>query len=154
LRPTGIRTATQKLLRASLDQVEGFSKPCITFWAELRDGADVILNLHGAIGSLVARPDGGSYVIHNLGNGLALNLRYYVTRNNPELDDPTQREWRYIPTIAATARVALVETVGHFNGEHEATFEYESIGGRRYRSTITINQRVITSFRFEETTDA
>jgi hypothetical protein len=142
---------TYRMRKAAMDQVEGFSKPCITFWAELRDGEDVILNMHGATGNLVARPDGGNYVIHNLGNGMALNLRYYITRNNPELDAPANRRWRYIPTVPATAHVALLETVGGYGNEHEATFEYQSIGGRKYRSTITLNHRVITSFKFEET---
>jgi hypothetical protein len=38
----------------------------------------------------------------------------------------------------------------HFYQQHEATLEYESIGGRKYRSTITLNHHVITSYRFEE----
>jgi len=144
-----MRQAAQKQLKNSMDQLESYSKPCITFWSELRQGEDVILEMHGATGNLVARPDGGSYVIHNLGNGLALNLRYYVTRNNPQLDQDPER-WRYIPTVPVNARVALVETLGHFNQEHEATFEYSSIGRRKYRSTITLNHHVITSYRFEE----
>lgn len=146
-----VRKASQKQLQASMDQAEGLSKPCITFWSELRDGQDAILNTHGATGNLIARPDGGSYVINNLGNGLALNLRYYITRNDPQLDAPANRSWRYIPTLDATAKVALVETLTGYNGEHEATFEYQSISGRKYRSTIKLNHQVITSFKFEET---
>ena len=141
---------TYKMRKASQDTMEGLSKPCITFWAELRDGQDAILNMHGATGNLVARPDSGSFVINNLGNGLALNLRYYITRNDPQLDAPANRRWRYIPTVPASARVGLVETIAGYGGEHEATFEYESIGGRKYRSTIRLNHRVITSFKFEE----
>ena|SRR5882762_8591964 len=118
-------------------------------YAELRNADEAILNTHGATGNLTARPDGGSYVIHNLGNGLALNLRYYITRNDPVLDAPTNWRWRYIPTIPAAARVALVETLTGYNGEHEATFEYQSISGRKYRSTIKLNHHVITSFKFE-----
>jgi hypothetical protein len=144
-----MRTAAQQQVKSSMDQLESYSKPCITFWSELRQGDDVILQMHGATGNLVARPDGGSYVMHNLGNGLALNLRYYITRNNPPLDQDPNR-WRYVPTVPATAKVTLVETLGHYNQEHEATFEYESIGGRKYRSTITLNHHVITSYRFEE----
>jgi hypothetical protein len=140
---------TYKIRKASIGQIESQANPCITFWAQLRDGADAILAMHGATGNLVAQPDGGSYVIQNLGNGLALNLRYRITRNIPELE-VNQREWRYIPTIAATARATLVETLGGYNMEHEATFEYESIGGRNYRSTIALNHHVITSFKFEE----
>jgi len=152
-----IRVASQKqidvsqnLLKISMDQVEGFSKPCITFWSELRNGQDVILEMHGATGNLVARPDGGSYVIHNLGNGVALNLNYYITRNNPEFDAPQMRTHKYIPTVPATARVTLTETLGGYSTNHEASFEYESTGGRKYRSTITLNHHVITSYRFEE----
>jgi hypothetical protein len=137
---------SHRLLQVSLDQVEGLSKPCITFWAQLREGGDVIMEMHGASGNLIARPDGGSYVVNNLGSGLALNVRYYFTRNGGDQN----RSWRYIPTIPATAKVALVETLGFYNGEHEAAFEYGSIGGRNYRSTITLNHHVITSFRFEE----
>jgi hypothetical protein len=147
-----MRKASQKLVQTSMDQVEGLSKPCVTFWAELRDGPDAILDMHGATGNLVARLDAGSYVIHNLGNGLALNLRYYITRNNPQLDAPANRHWRYIPTVPATAHVTLIEGLGVYGLEHEATFEYQSISGRKYRSTINLNHRVITSFKFEETT--
>jgi hypothetical protein len=145
-----MRRASQQQLKNSMDQLESYSKPCITFWSELRDGEDVILQTHGATGNIVARPDGGSYVIHNLGNGVALNLRYYITRNNQRLDQDPDR-WRYIPTIPATAKVSLVETLGLYSEEHEATFEYKSIGGRKYCSTITLNHHVITSYRFEET---
>jgi hypothetical protein len=146
-----LRKASQRLVQTSMDQVEGLSTPCITFWAELRDGTDAILSMDGATGNLVARLDDRSYVIHNLGSGLALNLRYYITRNKPELDAPANRHWRYIPTVPATAHVALFETATAFGDEHEAIFEYQSIGGRKYRSTITLNHRVITSFKFEET---
>lgn len=79
------------------------------------------------------------------------NATNSVTRNNPHLDALENRSWRYIPTVPAGAHVALVETIGAFGAEHEATFEYQSIGGRSYRSTIQLNQRVITSFKFEET---
>ena len=142
---------TYRMRRASQGSLEAMAKPCITFWAELRDGPETILDMHGATGSLVARPDGGSYVIHNLGNGVALNVRYHITRNDPALDAPGNWNWRYIPTIQNGAKVALVETIGGYNTEHEAIFEYESIGRRKYRSTITLSHRVINSFKFEET---
>jgi hypothetical protein len=144
---------SQRLFKTSMDQVEALSRPCITFLAELRDGADAILEMHGAAGSLVARPDQGSYVIHNIGNGVALNLKYYITRGILEFDRPNIRTMRYMPAIPATARVALVETVANYNAEHDATFEYESIGRRKYRSTMKLNHRVITAFSFEEITD-
>jgi hypothetical protein len=144
---------SQRLFKSSMDQVEALSRPCITFLAELRDGADAILEMHGAAGSLIARPDQGSYVIHNIGNGLALNLKYYITRGIPEFDHPNIRTVRYMPAIPATARVTLVETLGNYNAEHDATFEYESIGSRKYRSTMKLNHHVITAFSFEEITE-
>ena len=144
---------TYKIRRASMDQIESQAKPCITFWAQLRDGADAILAMHGATGNLVVQPNGGSYVVQNLGSGLALNLKYHITRDSPALGEANQREWRYIPTIAPSARATLVETLGGYNGEHEATFQYESIGGRKYRSTISLNHHVITAFKFEEIRD-
>ena len=90
-----IRTAAQQQVKASLDlikaatdQVEGMSKPCLTLWGEVREGADAILEMHGAVGNIVARPDGGSYVALNIGNGVALNVQYSFTRlaNDPLLE--------------------------------------------------------------------
>ncbi len=150
-----IRQAAQRqvetsldLIRAATDQVEGMSKPCLTFWGDLRDGADAILGMHGAAGSIVARADQGGYVALNIGNGVALNIQYRFTRAT---DDPARpRDMRYVPNIMPTQRVTLVETLGGYNGEHEVTFYYESIGGRRYRTTIRLNHHVITRFAFGE----
>jgi hypothetical protein len=142
--------ASQKLLQSSLNQIEGMSKPCITIWTQLRDDQDVILEVDGAVGSLIARPNEGSYVIHNIGNGAALNLRYSITRGDPAVDVPGRRTKRYMPAILAAAKVSLVETLALHDKNHEAIFEYESVGGRTYCSTITLSNHVITSFRFEE----
>jgi hypothetical protein len=151
-----IRSASQQQVQASLDlikaatdQVEGMSKPCLTFWGQLRDGADAILDIHGAVGNIVAAADRGSYVVLNIGNGVALNVRYHFTRP-PGV--PERADWRYVPHISPTARVTLVETLGGYNAEHEVTLDYESIGGRKYRTTMQLNQHVITSFVFKEIT--
>ena len=150
-----IRKTAQRQLQTSLDlikaataQVEGMSKPCLTFWGDLRDGADAILEMHDAVGNVVARADQGNYVIQNIGNGVALNVRYRFTRPNDNPGDA--RGMRYVPNILPTAKVTLVEPLGGFNAEHEVTFDYESIGGRMYRTTIQLNHHVITSFVFEE----
>jgi len=123
------------------------SKPCLALLGELRDGTDAILDMHGAVGNIVARADGGSYVVINMGNGVALNVRYRFTRAN---DIPVPREQRYVPNIFPTAKVTLVETLGGYSAEHDVTFDYESIGGRKYRTTIHLNHHVITSFSFAE----
>jgi hypothetical protein len=142
-----IREASQRQIVISQNQVEGMSKPCLTLWGGLRDAADAILQMDGAVGNIVAATDGGSYVVLNIGNGVALNVRYRFTRPNQG-----ERELRYIPHLAPTARATLVETWGGYNAEHEATFDYESISGRKYRTTIHLNHHVITSFDFEEVT--
>jgi hypothetical protein len=139
-----IRNAAQKQVRASNDQVEGLSKPCLTFVGELRDGNDVILQMHGAVGNVVAKAYAGSYLIINVGSGVALNIRYQFTRQGH------QPELRYIPLLASRAEASLIEPVNAYNGEHRVTFDYESIGGRKYRTTIDLNHRVITSFEFKE----
>jgi hypothetical protein len=136
------------LIKAATAQVEGMSKPCLTFWGELRDGTDAIIGTHGAVGNIVARPDQGNYVVHNIGNGVALNVRYRFTHPDDNLDRP--RDPRYVPDLVATARVTLVETLGRYNAEHEVTFDYESIGGRKYRTTIQLNHHVLVSFVFAE----
>lgn len=136
--------ASQKLIRAALDQVEGSLKPCVAFVATLRDAADAILEMDEAVGNLVVQADQGSYVIQNIGTGAALNLRYFFSRPNVD------RHWRYLPAVLAGQRVSLIESLNLFNDEHVATFEYESIGSRTYRSTINLNHHVITAFQFEE----
>ena len=128
-----------------MDQAEGSLKPCIIFAAELRDGGDTILEMHGAIGNLVVSPEGGHLCLENIGSGAALNVRYFFTRPNG-----ADRHWRYLPTMAATGRTTLVESVRLLDKEHVATFEYETMGGRKYRSTIGLNHLVITAFSFEE----
>jgi len=150
-----IRKAAQRQVQTSLDliraataQVEGMSKPCLTFWGDLRDGADAILEMNGAIGNIVARADAGNYVIQNIGNGVALNVQYRFTRPNDNPDRP--QNMRYVPNILPNVRVALVEPLGGYDAEHDVTFDYESIGGRRYRTTIHLNHHVITAFVFEE----
>jgi hypothetical protein len=46
--------------------------------------------------------------------------------------------------------VTLVENLAGYNVEHRVTFDYESISGSRYRTTIQLNHHVIASFVFEE----
>lgn len=132
------------LIKAATDQVEGMSKPCLALWGELREGVDVILKMHDAAGSIVARGDEDSFVVQNIGNGVALNVSYYFARHSgpPEM--------RYLPNLLVMQKVALVEKISGYAPLGGVTFDYESIGGRRYRTTIQLNHRVITSFIFEE----
>jgi hypothetical protein len=139
---------SQDLIGTAMDQVEGMSKPCLTIWGALRDGADAILEMHGAAGNIVAGADQGGYVIHNIGNGVAMNIRYFFTR--PTDDANRHRRWKYIPYLMPSGRTTLTETINLYNTTHEVTIEYSSSGGRQYLTSIQLNHNVITSFRFEE----
>ena len=73
-----IRRAAQRqvesslaLIKAANDQVEGMSKPCLTFWGELRDASNAILQMDGATGNIIAQADQGGYVALNIGSGVA-----------------------------------------------------------------------------------
>jgi hypothetical protein len=139
---------TRGIRRASLDQLESLSKPCLTVWGELRDGNDVILGMHGTNGNIVAQFDAGSYVVHNVGSGLACNVQYHFARPN---ENPViAQESRYIPYLVSGRRATLVESRAGYNEEHSVTFNYQSISGRRYRTTIQLNHHVIASFEFKE----
>lgn len=136
-----IRRASQQqvqtsldLIKAATDQVEGMSKPCVMFLGELRDGVDAILDRHGATGNIITAADGGNYIVLNIGNGVALNVRYHFTRP-PGVS--ARGDWRYIPHIFPAQKVTLVEMLKSYNDEHEVKFEYKSIGGRN-RSTIQL----------------
>jgi hypothetical protein len=73
---------TRKIRKAAQQQTEGMSKPCLTLWGGLREGIDVMLGMDGAAGNIIAAANEGSYVVQNIGNGVALNVRYHFTRPN------------------------------------------------------------------------
>ena len=139
---------SQDLSKAAADQVEGTSKPCLTLWGTLRDGNDAILNMNGAVGNIAAGFDEGSYVTQNIGNGVAMNVRYHFTR--PDENPDRAREAHYIPYVLASQKVALIESRAGYAAEHNVTFDYESLGGRKYRTTIHLNHHVLTAFVVEE----
>jgi hypothetical protein len=139
---------SQRLINASMDQVEGLSKPCITLSSHIRDGADTILEV-GAVGSLVAWGPEGFFALENIGNGIALNVSYEFIHGNraPERIRPGRR---YVQNVPASQTISMVESRQLFVGEWEVRFEYESIGGRKYRSVVSLVETVLTRFQYEE----
>ena len=131
-----------------MDQVEGMSKPCLTLSSQLRDGSDAILSMDGAIGNIVAGADQGFFVLQNIGTGVAMNVKYHFTRDTDNLQHPSR--WRYVPYVVPEGRTTLVEGVTAYNLTHKVTIEYESYGGRKYRTTIQLVRRVITEFTYLE----
>jgi hypothetical protein len=134
-------------MRAANDQVEGLSKPCITLLGGPRYGNDVIIETYGVVGNIMAAADQGSYVFQNIGSGVALNVRYHFTRPNVAVENLGKR---YIPHIHMGEKVSLPETLSAYHDRHEVSVEYESIGKREYRTTVTLDHRVIAAFQFEE----
>jgi hypothetical protein len=130
-----------------MDQVEGLSKPCLTLYSGLRDGADAIMAMNGAVGNTVARGDQGSFVLQNIGNGIALNVRYQFLRV-PREEVARQHHEHYLQHILATQKVTMPEPMTAYGDNWELHLEYQSIGGRRYNSIVTISNYVLTAFVF------
>jgi len=152
----GIRRASQEqvrisqdLIKVAMDQVEGLSKPCLTLYSGLRDGIDAIWERGGAIGNTVARGDQGSFVLQNIGNGIALNVCYQFLRI-PREEGAGQRQEHYMQHILAAEKVTMSASITAYDGEWELQIEYQSIGGRKYQSIVTISgpDHTLTAFRF------
>jgi hypothetical protein len=138
---------SQKLIDASMEQVEGLSKPCVTLASELRDLKDVIYE--GEAGTTQAAFDGGNFIVQNVGNGIALNISYYFVKDEAEAQPkPTG----YIQNLLAHQKVTIVEFKTLLRERWKVVFEYESIGGRKYRTTLHMNNHALSAIRFERTT--
>jgi hypothetical protein len=138
---------SQDLIKVAMDQVEGLSKPCLTLYSGLRDRMDAIGDMRGAVGNTVARGDQGSFVLQNIGNGIALNVCYQFLRV-PREEAARQHHRRYVQHILATQKVTMPEPMTAYGGDWKLHLEYQSIGGRKYKSIVTINDRVLTAFVF------
>jgi hypothetical protein len=140
---------SQELIKVAMDQVEGLSKPCLTLYSGLRDGADAILAMGGAVGNTVARGDQGSFVLQNVGNGIALNVSYQFLRV-PREEIARQHHRRYVQHILAAQKVTMPEPMTAYGGDWELHIEYLSIGGRKYRSIVTISgpDHTLTALHF------
>jgi hypothetical protein len=137
---------TTRLRIAARDQVEAMSKPCLTIFAKLRDPADALLEMHGAVGGTVVCDNDGNFVVQNIGTGVALNVRYHFEN----LDSPGGRaiDENYFVNVLQGQKVRMPEPVNAsmFSGNCRAVFRFESMGGGRYQSTVTMNNHVRTAF--------
>jgi hypothetical protein len=139
---------TRRLRIAAQDQLEALAKPCLTLWADLRDPSDAILSMHQAVGNTIIRDEGGRFVVQNIGNGVALNVRYTFRTLDPDGRKPSE-EPNYFLNILQSQKTMMPEPVSAFPGSYELCFHFESIGGRVYRSTIRFDQQVLTDFKFD-----
>lgn len=143
---------SQGLIRAAMDQVEGLSKPCLTLYAGLRDATEAIAEGHGAVGNTAARGEQGSFVMQNIGNGTALNISYRFL-GIPREDAARQHHRNYLQNILAGQRITMPQPMTAYGGDWEPHIEYTSIGGRKYRSVLILNNLVLTNFEFSQTPD-
>jgi hypothetical protein len=141
---------TMRLRTVATDQVEAMSKPCLTIWADLRDPTDAILEMDDAVGGTVARGDDGNFVVQNIGTGVALNVRYHFNSiGPPKAKSPTRV--RYFVNVLPAQKVRMPEPMNAsiYCETCEVVFCFESIGSRRYQSTVTMINHVLTGFEFK-----
>jgi hypothetical protein len=137
---------TWRLRIAAQNQLEALAKPCLTLCARLRNASDAMLPSNDAVGNTVVRSDQGNFVVQNIGNGVALNVRSVFKSLDP--DRRTSSEMSYLVNVVPGQPVTLPQPINAFPGKFELAFQFESIGGKRYRSTVTVNDYVLTDFRF------
>jgi hypothetical protein len=140
---------SQGLISAAMDQVEGLSKPCLTLYAGLRGATDAIWEMHGTVGNTVARGDQGRFVMQNIGNGTALNVSYQFLQM-PREDATRHHQRNYLQNILAGQQITMPQPMTAYNGDWELHIEYESIGRRKYRSVLILNNLVLTNFEFSQ----
>ena len=137
---------TTRLRIAARDQVEATSKPCLTIFAKLRDPEDALLEMHGAVGGTVVSDNDGNFVVQNIGTGVALNVTYHFEN----LDAPrgTATTENYFVNVLQEQKIRMPEPINAsmFSGNCHAVFRFDSMGGRRYQSTVTMNNHVLTAF--------
>ena len=103
------------------------------------------------MGGMVLAARGGAVVACNMGSGSALNIRYQFTVLNPPEGATTNHGPEgYLPIIPAGGTFAMQISREHLRiREFEASFTYESITGQQYESKVTLNELVLTNFRFQ-----
>lgn len=138
---------SQELISASMDQVEGLSKPCLILDSQLRDAFDAAISI-GPHGNTVARDHNGNFVVHNVGNGIALNVVFQFFPKGEYARNYRWHKPRYLQNVLPGDKMSMLLLTSMFNGEQEVVFRYESISGRRYESVIEMSSLVLTGFRF------
>ena len=139
---------SHRLLKVAGDQTEGLAKPYLILLGKSRNIRDTIMESHGAKGSTVADTIDAHFVLKNIGSGVALNVTYAFRRLNSDVS--TCEATTYVHNVEAGRTLQLAELVTLFSEECQATFCFESIAGRRYRTTTLLNNLVLTGFTLEE----
>jgi len=139
---------TRRIRESAQEQVESMAKPCLTLWAKLRDPTDAILDMHDAVGAMVVRGSDAQFVVQNIGAGIPLNVCYYF-RAPDTAERPEKPGYLFYVLLGQPVQLPEPLNATPYAGNCEVVFRFQSIGGRWYQSTVTMNNRVLTKFAFE-----
>lgn len=142
---------TRDLSKAASDQVEGMAKPCLNLKQKLRATIDAITNRDGITGSTEIASEDAQFILENVGNGIALNVDYWFEGAYTTVD-PYKETKRYFQLIKPGTCATMPEMINTLKTQNECKLicQFDSIGGRRYQSVITMNDHILTHFAFSE----
>ena len=91
--------------------------------------------------------ENSNFVVQNIGTGIALNISYYFKSLDASKRDRPERP-RYLLYVLQGQKIELPEpmNVSAYSGNCEVIFHFQSIGGKHYQSTVTMNNHVLTAF--------
>jgi hypothetical protein len=147
---------SQDLLLVAMEQAEGIARPCITLASKLRPREEAIGEYNGVKGNSVVKAYKNEegiecLALRNIGNGLALNITYRFNQVGSEWPKGLKGNDSYLQRLHAEKEIRLPLPVSMTKGQHwEAQFEFESLGARRYRTTVFLKASVLSDLRFEQ----
>ena len=140
---------SQRQVELSQDQVEATLRPCVSLSMALRDFDATVLAMDETDSTVVVRCPEGLVQIENIGLGPAVNIRYEFRPIGPH-ESTHAHPTGYVAGISkdGASRIAVARALieGH---DYESLFEYESVSHRKYRTSVTLRNLVITDMRFE-----
>jgi hypothetical protein len=135
-------------VKASQDQVEASHKPFVMFSTEPRRAEEEVLEFGSIVGGMLIWCPGGSAELGNVGSGPAVNIRYTATPTNP--DSTIARPSGYLVGMLPGNLFLTPIPRGILEGnEWEIVIDYESLSGRKYKTTTLVNDLVLTNIKFE-----
>jgi hypothetical protein len=144
-------TLSHNLFVAAMDQAESAARPCITLASKLRVREDALQEVYGVKGMSVVKDSRSFLGIRNIGNGLAINIKYRFNQVGPEWPKNLKGNDGYLQRLHAAKAMRLpLPASMTANGEWDVDFEFESLGGRKYQTKLTLKANVLSDFRFEQ----
>ena len=113
-----------------------------------RDFGDAVLDMDGAEGTMIVHCPEGQVSMENVGYGACCqySLRT-LTPTNLESTVARPKVTRWLCERARTCQPPITRNILQGN-EWLCVLTYESLSGRRYRTNLTVNNLVLTSFKF------